>query len=381
MKKLIICCCPILMVQTALFICLPTLNAGEKRFAVTVSGKRLICNDGSGRRFFAFGLVDNRPASGRQLSRYKHDEMEAQLAAHAGMGASAMRWNTFLKGIDLRWDEEGHVTGLCKNGMANIIDGLDLAHKHGILVQLTLSTGHFLQYGWGGKNSDNLRRVKNNKKMFEDARATSAYLQNVIEPLTKAVGAHPALLGYLIVNEAHGMITPGETPNGGWTDMHVSLKDMQRWINRVAGTIHEKQPGALVTVSTIAKLLPQLADEALIAAGGHEKGTLDWYQIQFYPDKHLDKWSPFECPVNEMLKAFGKGEKPVVCGEFPVRGMVERANKKRTSPPFGLKVAYERLWKNGYSGGFTWSYNVYAGMAPEARKDVEEAYKNLRDKL
>jgi hypothetical protein len=339
----------------------------------------LVHNDGSGRRFFAAGLVDNRPSSGRQLSRYKHDEMAEQLAAHARMGASAMRWNSFLKGSDLRWDKHGRVSGMADKAVESIVDGLNLAQKHGVVIQLTLSTGHFLQYGWGGKDEKNVRRVTNNKAMFENEVAMEAYIRNVIEPITDAVGTHPALLGYLLINEVHAMLPRSDTPNGSWGDVHVPLKLMQRWVNRVAGTIHTRQPGALVTVSTIAKLIPMWSDKALIAAGGNAKGTLDWYQIQFYPTKHLDRWSPFERTADALLKTFGGGKKPLLCGEFPVRGMIDRANKKRTSPPFGLKTAYERLWKNGHAGGFTWSYNVYAGMDPAEKQTVEQAYQNLRD--
>jgi hypothetical protein len=354
-------------------------RSGSRRFAVTVRGTELVHNDGSGRRFFALGLVDNRPASGKQLSRYDHGEMEEQLASHARMGANAMRWNTFLKGCDLRWDAPGHVCGMSDGAVANIVDGLNLAQKHGVMIQLTLSTGHFLQYGWGGKTQENARRVENNKLMFENEAATDAYLRHVIQPLTEAIGSHPALLGYLIVNEVNAMIDPRDTPNGSWSDAHVRLRDMQRWVNRVAGAIHQRQPGVLVTVSTIAKLLPMLSDEALIAAGGDKNGTLDWYQIQFYPKTHIEDWSPFERTASDLLKTFARGQKPVFCGEFPVEGMIDRANKKRTSAPFGLNTAYERLWNNGHSGGFTWSYNVYVGMDRAEKKTVEDAYRNFRN--
>lgn len=90
--------------------------AGKNAFAVTAKGGELICNDGSGRRFFAAGMVDNRPASGNQLSRYDHDEMRGQIETHARVGATVMRWNTFLKGRDLKWGEDRHVTGVVIGG-------------------------------------------------------------------------------------------------------------------------------------------------------------------------------------------------------------------------------------------------------------------------
>ena len=89
--------------------------------------------------------------------------------------------------------------------------------------------------------------------------------------------------------------------------------------------------------------------------------------------------TPWAGPL-QLLKTFGGGKKPVFCREFPVRGMIERANKKRTSAPFGLKTANELLWDNGHSGGFTWSHNVYAGMGRADKKTVGDAQRNLRDK-
>lgn len=351
-------------------------------FPVAVRGTLLVHNDGTGRRFFASGLVDNRPASGNQLSRYKHDDMREQIATHARIGATVMRWNTFLKGNDLVRDDKGMVTGIVPGGMDAIMDGLDLAAEHGVLLQLTLSTGHFLQYGWGGPDRDgNRRRVTCNRRMFTEEKALQAYLDNVISPIAKRVGTHQGLLGYLIVNEAHAMIHPAEIGNGGWTDQHVSLAHMRRFINRVGGTIKNESPGALVTVSSIAKLMDRWEDADLIKAGGHRFGTIDWHQIQFYPRNHLRAWSPFAQQVDVLRADWNASAKPVVCGEFPVEGMPDKPYKdvkKHPGDPFDLKQAYRRLWNNGYSGGFTWSYNVYAGMDPGAQAAVEAAYTHLR---
>jgi hypothetical protein len=342
---------------------------------IAVDGDILVYNDGSDRRFFAAGMVDNRPASGRQLSRYDHAEMEEQIVTHARIGATAMRWNTFLKGSDLRWDDSGLVSGMADGAAANILDALDLAAQHGVLLQLTVTTGHFLSYGHGGENDENVARVNNNRTMFTDPAATSAYIDNVLTPLVNAIGPHPGLLGYLIVNEAHAMVDPEELSNGGWSDQHVPLGLMQRWANHVAGAIHDSQTDALVSLSSIAKLMPLWSDNALIDAGGHPRGTLDFHQVQFYPDNHLTEWSPFERRAADLVASFGGGSKPIICGEFPIRGMLDRANKRRTSPPFDLEEAYRRLWTNRISGGFTWSYNVYHGMDPAGRQSVDQAYR------
>jgi len=157
------------------------------RFPVIVDGTQLEINDCSGRRFFLAGMVDNYPNSGLQLSMYDHAEMEAQIENHEAIGATAMRWNTFLRGRDLRWDENGYVTGMCDSAVAHIKDGLDLAYEHGIVIQVVLSTAHFLQYGWDGETPANVTRVNNNRFMFEDTVATQAYIDHVIKPITQKI--------------------------------------------------------------------------------------------------------------------------------------------------------------------------------------------------
>ena len=65
-----------------------------------VSGTQLIANDGSGRRFFAVGMV----AGGERPLRISDpNEMEAALATSAKLGATALRYNAFLKGLDFKW--------------------------------------------------------------------------------------------------------------------------------------------------------------------------------------------------------------------------------------------------------------------------------------
>jgi hypothetical protein len=348
------------------------------RFPVKVVGTHLQINDDSGRRFFLAGMVDNKPSSGQQLSRYDHAEMETQIVNHKRMGATAMRWNAFLRGKDLRWDARGHVSGMCENAVANLKDGLDLAAKHGVVIQVVLSTAHFLQYGADGKKPANVERVKNNALMFTDEAATQSYLDHVIKPITKTIGMHPGLFGYCLINEASGMYFPGEAKTGSWSDVKVHLKDVQRWVNRVAAEIHTHQPGALCSVSGMASGIAQYSDEALVAAGGKSKGTMDIHQVQFYPDNHNEDWSPFVHTPEEFVATYGGGLKPFICGETPIEGIVkDKKGKFKGSEEFSLEEAYARLWTKGHSGGFTWSYNVYESMNTVEKAATEAAYTNF----
>ena len=349
------------------------------RFPVKVNRTVLQINNCSGRRFFLSGMVDNKPNSGLQLSLYNSAEMETQIVNSKAIGATAMRWNAFLRGKDLRWDANGYVIGMCDNAVSNLKDGCDLAYKHGIVLQIVLSTAHFLQYGWDGPTPENVVRVNNNKFMFEDTLAMQAYIDNVIKPITQTIGVHPGLFGYCIINEASGMFYPEDAGLGTWSDVKVHMADFQRWVNWVASEIHTNQPGAICSVSGVAAGLSHFCDSVLIARGGRSNGTLDINQIQFYPNNHAENWSPYLHTPVELFNSFGGDLKPIICGETPIEGIIDDGSGKfKGSEEFGLEEAYTRLWDKGHSGGFTWSYNVYERMSPTDKATVDSAYILLR---
>eukprot|EP00966_Prymnesium_polylepis_P140875 3253168-Prymnesium_polylepis.1 len=112
-----------------------------------VEGTRLVRQDGGAASVFAAGMVlsgGGKP----QLSGYSTNsaQVERTLAEHAALGATVIRWNTFLKGIDFAWDESGNIIGL-KPGCFEVLTAvLDRALQHGLLVQVVLATAHFLRY-------------------------------------------------------------------------------------------------------------------------------------------------------------------------------------------------------------------------------------------
>ena len=66
--------------------------------AVAARGAALVVNDGSGQRFFAAGYVYSGTAL---LSRFDEEAFVAMLAAAKAHGQTVIRWNCFLKGLDL----------------------------------------------------------------------------------------------------------------------------------------------------------------------------------------------------------------------------------------------------------------------------------------
>lgn len=192
----------------------------------------------------------------------------------------------------------------------------------------------------------------------------------MVQPIAAGIGPHPGLLGYLIVNEAGGMVRESDIEYGHWSDEAVSLEQMQRFVNRVAGAIHDAAPGALVTVAAVT--FPNVVhwkDSALIAAGGHPKGVLDYYQVQFYPEHRGDDLSPFHNPVTQW-----KLDKPVVIGEFPCYGCLKIPGERfRPGSELDIVACYNYLFDNGYAGGLAWFYTGFGGY------DRTETTKGLRD--
>ena len=197
---------------------------------VRVNGSQLTVG---GKRFFAAGMVlsgGGRP----QLSGYNEEQVEQTLADHAALGATVLRWNAFLKGIDFEWDEAtGNITGL-KRGCFGVLKAvLDGALKHGLVVQIVLATAHFLRHGWGGadnvlggvKNSDRVARIH---RMMTTEEGIKGYQEHVLQPMIETIGPHPALLGFLVVNEGYFMVQKDDKPFWSETDETMSLIELQR---------------------------------------------------------------------------------------------------------------------------------------------------------
>lgn len=342
-------------IPVVLVVALNTPCAQAQFPPIRVQGDYLVVNDGTNARWFFAGMVDNSPNDGMQLTRYNSTEMEQMLIQYKNMKATGVRWNAFLKGLDLDWDINYYVKGFYPVGdpLAALKDGLDLAQKHGLYVQIVLTTTHFLNYGKQGPDAiiegriSNKQRVANNKKMFSTDKGIQAYIDNIIVPMANTLGQHPALAGYLIINEAYGMTDPQDSKRGHWTDEFARLEDLQRFVNRVASKLKELQPGVLCSVSGLPETKLQYEDAALVAAGGKDNGVMDLWQYNYYHNHHKGTDSPFNYSPQEMVNMFGGSNKPAICGEFWLEGAEDGWN---------LQQSYEALWNNGYSGGWSWQF-------------------------
>ena len=214
--------------QAAFVLGLPTHCTGFP--PVVISGTKLLISDGRDqKRFFAAGMVYSSPS---MLSSFDAARFEQLAVATMANGGTMIRWNCFLKGLDLTFGDDGLVSGLHRGGLEAIRSGLDLAKKHGLLVQVVLVTAHFLFCGWGGcgaavRGIDNQARVTANHAMLSTERGIVAYLDHVVDPLIEAVGPHEALFGFLIVNEGYSMVRAEENLFTYLSDKQLTLHELQ----------------------------------------------------------------------------------------------------------------------------------------------------------
>jgi hypothetical protein len=254
----------------------------------------------------------------------------------------------------VRWwfHTNGTVTpGYQSNGMAqnlpqSHIDGvtaiLNAAHAAGVAINLSLWSFDMLQ---GKENISSTTRTNNTNLLTVDANR-QAYIDNYLTPLVKALKGNPGLYSYEIFNEPEGMTPMGWTVSNGGTSVPESA--IQRTVNWLAAAIHTADPTALVTngaqtfqyCSAISGNTNYYSDAALVAAGGKQNGTLDFYEVHYYTSNGVSN-SCFKHPAS-----YWGLDKKLVMGEFYAA----------TTDGVDQNSTYTYLQSNGYSGAWAWSY-------------------------
>ncbi|MBJ2173548.1 T9SS type A sorting domain-containing protein [Aureibaculum sp. A20] len=245
-----------------------------------------------------------------------------------------------------------------------IRDVLDAAWSNDVLVNISLFSFDMLQdptaKSWTNINYDG------NLAFLKSSTNVQSYIDNALTPMVNGVKDHPALMSWEIFNEPEGMTT-----QFGWTPVKISMADVQMVVNKLAGAIHDADPDALVTNGTWSMLANTdkivssnvhqknyYSDAELIAAGGANNGTLDFYQVHYY-NWQSSSISPFHHPAS-----YWDLDKPVMVGEFHA---VE-AESLMTGFGYPSNAAYDYLYDNGYFGAWGWQYNestLWNGIAPQ----------------
>ena len=327
-----------------LFVGDPT-NGGNNRIGV-VDNSQLIFADG-------INLAWDKFAS--DVTDLDASYFEKVFDSIQASGGNAMRWWLHTNGANSpKFDAAGNVTGLGPNTIANMRTVLDLAYNRGIAVNMCLWSFDMLRPE--GQDPAVM------KAMLEDPVKTQTYIDNALTPILQEIGNHPAILTWEIFNEAENM-----TEEFGFTEVKTPMAAVQQFINLTAGAIHKTVPSAMVssgagsfsTLTDIEGHTNYYRDDRLIAAGGDPQGTLDFYQVHYYPGNFGIDLSPFHRPAD-----WWKLDKPIVIGEFPSKSIEET-----DAPSYTITEAYKLAYEYGYAGAMAWSYTGYDGGSFETAKE------------
>ena len=305
---------------------------------------------------------------GNDLTGFDKQKWTTMCEEVSEAGGNSLRWWIHVDGRSTPTYDPTTllVTGMPESALNNLELALDIAAEHGLVVSLCLWAHGMLAYTDSGDQSSatgNARRAKN-KKILTDEEGTMAYINNALIPMVNRVKNHTAILCWEIFNEPEGM-----TDVANWGEYeHIDISYIQKFVNLCAGAIHRTDPNAKVSNGSWAA--PALmnykdyqnyyTDSALIANGGDEYGTLDFYMFHYYPTNHGKSYSPFH-QTFEYFEGYGV-DKKLIIGEFPARGILKSSGW--LLPNTAQKTTEEAmlwLYQNGYSGGWGWTYSNHDG--------------------
>lgn len=268
-------------------------------------------------------------------------------------GGNAIRWwlfNNMSQSPTI--NETTHlVTGLKENTIANMKKALDIAEEYGVMVSMCLFSHNLMEPNQWGLYNEKLD-IDANKKLFTDE-GTSAFINNVLIPVVKAIGNHNALMTWEVFNEPEGMT------NVGWTTEKLEKATLQKFTNKIAAAIHTENPELLVSTGSVnIQYQNWWNDSELIAAGGESNGTLDFFQTHYYPYYQADAVSPFVNTAAQMQTTYGYDAKPMIIGEFPASGWAgpTYTASMAAKTEITTEQAYRNAFDGGYAGALAWQY-------------------------
>ena len=255
-----------------------------------------------------------------------------------GAGGGVVRWWFHTNGSKTPGYDS---SGLSQKLQQSHIDGvkaiLGAAHDAGVVIDLSLWSFDMLQSNAGDAHT-------NNQALLEKDANRQAYIDNYLTPLVNAIKGTPGLYSWEIFNEPEGM-----GPKG-WATYRTTEEAIQKTVNWFAAAIHTADPTALVTngsqtfdyCSGVSGKTNYYSDSALIAAGGKQNGTLDFYEVHYYTSNGSSN-SAFTHPAS-----YWQLDKKLVLGEFAAAAADGVAQND----------LYTNLYGNGYDGAWAWSYDA-----------------------
>lgn len=296
------------------------------------------------------------------------DRMFKELRANGGN--TVRFWMHTTGGRTPQWNGS-MVTGPGSRTIQNLTELLDMAESYDITVLLSLWSFDMLRIANGTTNTDRAYAI-----LTQDANRQS-YITNSLIPMVDAVKGHKAILAWEIFNEAEGM-----SNEFGWDfNRHVSMLNIQKFVNQTAGAIKRTDPTAKVTTGIVSATamsdiytasnpvqMNYYRDDRLRLSGGDQDGILDFYTLHYY--------GYGDSPFSRQASYF-QLDKPVFIGEFFIKG---------TADGVAADVQYKRLYDNGYAGALSWQWVDWdqnrdnnTATWPNTLLNTQHMYANHRD--
>lgn len=322
---------------------------------VTINGKDLFLNGGN------IAWVDYaRDVGPNSTPLSGFDDVFSDIKSNNG---NVLRFWVHINGTNTPAWSGDEVSGPGAGTISDLRAILDEAHSQNISLILCLWSFDMLQ-GAGTQTGLTSAQVAKNRGLLENESKLQTYIDNALIPMVEALGDHPALAAWEVFNEPEGM----SNEFNGWTPNKVDMVDVQVVVNKIAGAINRTNPNALVSngawsFHSMAQTSNEnsknyYSDSELIAAGGDQDGTLDFYMVHYY-DWGGTELSPFHHNVEHWNL-----DKPVVVGEFHVPNGSEGEGM------------YKNLYDRGYAGALAWSWsdNNFAESWINALDEMQNLY-------
>ena len=288
-------------------------------------------------------------------------------------GNSARVWLHTTAQVTPNIDASGTVLGLSNvSSDAVVIDQLksvlDEAWGRGIVVTFSLFSFDMFCDSFGddfGYNS--FLDIERHQIMVEDN--YQSYIDNALNPMVDGLKDHPGLFAYEVFNEAEGAIIDmtdaghfcQNEPNvpGDGLSFPLSLAGAQRFVNRIAAAVHERDPNVKVTTATHTDFFEAFSNQTLTAQpDADQNGTLDFYELHHYP---FYQNPPYITNVD-----IYEADRPIIIGEYDLAD-AQQESLFHVNDVDSLSAIIDQ----GYQGAWPWSLvNDEFGLIDEAISNV-----------
>lgn len=262
--------------------------------------------------------------------------VESELKSMAANGINVIRWWLWpdFRGDGVTFDASDTPMGLGGTALTDVARALELAENNDMYLMLTLfSFDNFRPT----RMEQNLKIRGINPIATDDAKRR-ALIENVVVPLARTVEASPykhRMIAWDIINEPEWAVK-GTSMYGGDPEFDpmpdlesLTHAQMELFLRDIGKGLRDNSK-ALISVGAT----------AFKWAHAWSKLDLDFHQF------HMYDWVNMYWPYDKSPKEYGLDDKPVVMGEFPLKGL--------TGAPYSKLL--ESWFGNGYAGALGWAF-------------------------